>query len=127
MLITVIAATRETKVGKKRECKNESYSIGSRKRLGNRKMPAALLTWTASATEIEYVIHEQFRALGMQNVLMSRDCVIGEKNVGKKREAKNDRYGFGGRKRLGKQNDASSAADMDGFKQGRYNDGFGGR
>ncbi len=47
--------------------------------------------------------------------------------MGKKREAKNEKYGFGGRKRLQKQNDASSAADMDTFKQGRYNDGFGGR
>ncbi|CAK0780053.1 hypothetical protein CVIRNUC_004924 [Coccomyxa viridis] len=51
----------------------------------------------------------------------------GERSVGKKREAKNEKYGFGGRKRLQKQNDASSAADMDTFKQGRYNDGFGGR
>ena len=50
----------------------------------------------------------------------------GERSVGKKREAKNERYGFGGRKRLGKQNDASSAADTDGFRQGRFNDGFGG-
>lgn len=47
--------------------------------------------------------------------------------MGKKREAKNDKYGFGGRKRLGKQNDASSAADMDSFKQGRFEDGIGGR
>ncbi|CAL5221811.1 g4067 [Coccomyxa viridis] len=51
----------------------------------------------------------------------------GERTVGKKREAKNDKYGFGGRKRLGKQNDASSAADMDGFRQGKFDDGFGGR
>ena len=51
----------------------------------------------------------------------------GERSVGKKREAKNERYGFGGRKRLGKQNDASSAADMNGFRQGRFDDGVGGR
>ena len=53
--------------------------------------------------------------------------LAGEKKVGKKREAKNERYGFGGRKRLGKQNDATSAADMDGFRQGKFNDGYGGR
>ncbi len=51
--------------------------------------------------------------------------MAGEKKVGKKRDAKNERYGFGGRKRLSKQNDASSAADMDGFRQGRFDDGFG--
>ncbi len=32
----------------------------------------------------------------------------------KKREARDERYGFGGRKRLKKQNDATSAADMEG-------------
>ncbi len=53
--------------------------------------------------------------------------LAGEKKVGKKREAKNETYGFGGRKRLGKQNDATSAADMDGFRQGKFNDGYGGR
>jgi hypothetical protein len=31
-------------------------------------------------------------------------------------QSKNQKYGFGGRKRLQKQNDASSAADMSGFK-----------
>ena len=53
--------------------------------------------------------------------------LAGETKVGKKREAKNERYGFGGRKRLGKQNDATSAADMGGFRQGRFDDGFSGR
>jgi len=33
----MIAATRETKVGKKRECKNETFSIGSCKRLGKQE------------------------------------------------------------------------------------------
>ena len=42
--------------------------------------------------------------------------------VGKKRQAKNDKFGFGGRKRLRKQNDPDSAADMDGFQQGRFGD-----
>ena len=51
----------------------------------------------------------------------------GEHKVGKKREAKNERYGFGGRKRLGKQNDATSAADTDSYKQGRFDDGLGRR
>ncbi len=51
----------------------------------------------------------------------------GEHKVGKKREAKNERYGFGGRKRLGKQNDATSAADTDGYRQGRFDDGLGRR
>ena len=32
----------------------------------------------------------------------------------KKREARDERYGFGGRKRLKKQNDATSAANMEG-------------
>ena len=59
--------------------------------------------------------------------LLACDVVTGERTVGKKREAKNEKYGFGGRKRLGKQNDASSAADMDGFRQGRFDDGFAGR
>ena len=46
--------------------------------------------------------------------------------MSKKREAKDSKFGFGGRKRLGKQNDASSAADMGGFRQGNFDDGFGG-
>lgn len=45
--------------------------------------------------------------------------------VGKKRQAKNDKFGFGGRKRLKKQNDAGSAADMDSFRQGRFQTGSG--
>lgn len=44
-----------------------------------------------------------------------------------KRQAKNEKFGFGGRKRLGKQNDASSAADMSGYKPGRFDDGLGAR
>ena len=43
--------------------------------------------------------------------------------IGKKRQAKNDKFGFGGRKRLKKQNNASSAADMDSFRQGRFHEG----
>lgn len=45
----------------------------------------------------------------------------------KKRQMKNAKFGFGGRKRLQKQNDAFSAADMSGYKPGRFNDGFGGK
>ncbi len=48
--------------------------------------------------------------------------------MSRKREAKDAKFGFGGRKRLGKQNDASSAANMDGFRQGNFDDGMrGGR
>lgn len=55
-------------------------------------------------------------------------CPPGEKKVSRKREAKDSKFGFGGRKRLGKQNDASSAANMDGFRQGNFDDGMrGGR
>eukprot|EP00878_Enallax_costatus_P021073 GHUV01022294.1.p1 GENE.GHUV01022294.1~~GHUV01022294.1.p1 ORF type:complete len:344 (+),score=146.69 GHUV01022294.1:239-1270(+) len=45
----------------------------------------------------------------------------------KKRQVKNAKFGFGGRKRLQKQNDAFSAADMSGYKPGRFDDGFGSR
>ena len=38
--------------------------------------------------------------------------------ISKRREAKNSKFGFGGRKRLKKQNDASSAANMDSYKGG---------
>ena len=44
--------------------------------------------------------------------------------MSKKREAKNAKFGFGGPKRLQKQNDAVSAADMEGYKPGRFNEGF---
>ncbi len=44
-----------------------------------------------------------------------------------KREARNSRYGFGGRKRLAKQNDAASAADMEGFRTSKADRGGGGR
>jgi rRNA-processing protein EBP2 len=36
---------------------------------------------------------------------------------------KNAKFGFGGRKRLQKQNDAFSAADMSGYKPGKFDDG----
>lgn len=38
--------------------------------------------------------------------------------ISKKREAKNSKFGFGGRKRLKKQNDSSSTANMDSYKGG---------
>jgi rRNA-processing protein EBP2 len=41
----------------------------------------------------------------------------------KKRQMKNAKFGFGGRKRLQKQNDAFSAADMSGYKPGKFDDG----
>ena len=48
----------------------------------------------------------------------------------KRREAKNSKFGFGGRKRLNKQNDAFSAASMDSYKgsssRGRGRGGKGG-
>ena len=40
----------------------------------------------------------------------------GPKQVNKKRMAKNSKFGFGGSKRLAKQNDADSAASMDGYR-----------
>lgn len=43
----------------------------------------------------------------------------------KKRQMKDAKFGFGGRKRLQKQNDAFSAADMSGYKPGKFKDGFG--
>jgi rRNA-processing protein EBP2 len=46
---------------------------------------------------------------------------------GKKRVARDAKYGFGGRKRLSKQNDARSAADMSDYKPGKFRDQFGGR
>ncbi|BDA45324.1 probable rRNA-processing protein EBP2 [Coccomyxa sp. Obi] len=67
---------------------------------------------------------------GGQKALMAPGQRIrpGEKKVSRKREAKDAKFGFGGRKRLGKQNDASSAANMDGFRQGNFDDGIrGGR
>ena len=36
-----------------------------------------------------------------------------------KRDAKDSKYGFGGRKRAGKRNDATSSADMEGFRTSR--------
>jgi rRNA-processing protein EBP2 len=45
----------------------------------------------------------------------------------KKRQMKDAKFGFGGRKRLQKQNDAFSAADMSGYKPGRFDDGVGGK
>ncbi|WIA16368.1 hypothetical protein OEZ85_013064 [Tetradesmus obliquus] len=45
----------------------------------------------------------------------------------KKRQMKDAKFGFGGRKRLQKQNDAFSAADMSGYKPGRFDDGPAGK
>ena len=47
----------------------------------------------------------------------------GGRNPSARREARNSRYGFGGRKRLAKQNDAASAADMEGFRTSRADRG----
>ncbi|GBG60985.1 hypothetical protein CBR_g18581 [Chara braunii] len=44
--------------------------------------------------------------------------VYEEHKVSKKREAKNERFGYGGKKKQRKQNDGESAADMDGFRGG---------
>lgn len=41
----------------------------------------------------------------------------------KKRAQRDSKYGFGGPKRLRKQNDASSAADVDGYRPSRFDDG----
>lgn len=46
--------------------------------------------------------------------------------VNKKRVQKNSKYGFGGSKRLNKQNDAFSSAQMDGYKSGGGKKGPGG-
>lgn len=40
----------------------------------------------------------------------------GPKQINKKRQAKNSKFGFGGNKRLAKQNDAYSSADMEGYR-----------
>lgn len=52
-------------------------------------------------------------------------CHAGGRTPGGKREARNAKFGFGGRKRLDKQNDAASAADMEGFRGGRSERGGG--
>ncbi|EFJ48581.1 hypothetical protein VOLCADRAFT_104643 [Volvox carteri f. nagariensis] len=49
------------------------------------------------------------------------------KTPNKKRQMKNSKFGFGGRKALKKQNDAYSAANMDDYKPGRFKDHFGPR
>ncbi|KAL4419941.1 hypothetical protein ABPG75_007039 [Micractinium tetrahymenae] len=41
----------------------------------------------------------------------------------KKRQQRDSKFGFGGPKRLRKQNDAGSAADVDGYRPGRFDDG----
>lgn len=43
----------------------------------------------------------------------------GGKQTSGRREAKNTKFGFGGRKRLKKQNDSISAADMNDYKASR--------
>ncbi|GLC34406.1 hypothetical protein PLESTB_000731900 [Pleodorina starrii] len=45
----------------------------------------------------------------------------------KKRQMKDAKFGFGGRKALKKQNDAYSAANMDDYKPGRFKEHFGPR
>ncbi|KAG2496308.1 hypothetical protein HYH03_005541 [Edaphochlamys debaryana] len=49
------------------------------------------------------------------------------KQLNKKRQAKNAKFGFGGRKALKKQNDAYSAADMDSYKPGKFKEHFAAR
>ncbi|KAG2437056.1 hypothetical protein HYH02_011317 [Chlamydomonas schloesseri] len=51
----------------------------------------------------------------------------GPKAPSKKRQARDAKFGFGGRKSLKKQNDAYSAADMDGYRPGKFKDSFGPR
>ncbi len=49
-----------------------------------------------------------------------RGSCAGFKTPNKKRQTKDAKFGFGGRKALKKQNDAFSAADMDGYKPGKF-------
>eukprot|EP00239_Pterosperma_sp_CCMP1384_P001985 CAMPEP_0197852374 /NCGR_PEP_ID=MMETSP1438-20131217/20422_1 /TAXON_ID=1461541 /ORGANISM="Pterosperma sp., Strain CCMP1384" /LENGTH=266 /DNA_ID=CAMNT_0043466397 /DNA_START=126 /DNA_END=922 /DNA_ORIENTATION=- len=44
----------------------------------------------------------------------------GQGGPGKKRMIKDEKYGYGGPKRKQKQNDAMSAADMQGYRQGKF-------
>ncbi|KXZ53630.1 hypothetical protein GPECTOR_6g547 [Gonium pectorale] len=45
----------------------------------------------------------------------------------KKRQMRDSKFGFGGRKALKKQNDAYSAANMDDYKPGKFKESFGPR
>lgn len=51
---------------------------------------------------------------------------LGLKKMSHKRESKNERYGFGGKKRGSKRNDAESAGDMSSFSSKSNLKGFGG-
>uniref|UniRef100_A0A7S0RRS0 rRNA-processing protein EBP2 n=1 Tax=Chlamydomonas leiostraca TaxID=1034604 RepID=A0A7S0RRS0_9CHLO len=51
----------------------------------------------------------------------------GSGTPGKKRLMKNAKFGYGGAKRAKKQNDAASAANMDGYRPGKFRDQFGGK
>mmetsp|Transcript_9209 Transcript_9209/g.21663 ORF Transcript_9209/g.21663 Transcript_9209/m.21663 type:complete len:175 (-) Transcript_9209:399-923(-) len=52
--------------------------------------------------------------------------IFGGRNKSKKREARDKKFGFGGRKKIQKQNDAKSSADDSGWTQGRYGGKFAG-
>eukprot|EP00884_Botryococcus_braunii_P000296 jgi/Botrbrau1/10267/Bobra.0140s0020.2 len=47
----------------------------------------------------------------------------GERKLSKKREYRNAKFGFGGKRRKDKQNDAVSSANMDDYKQGTFSFG----
>ncbi|QDZ24633.1 rRNA processing protein EBP2 [Chloropicon primus] len=46
--------------------------------------------------------------------------IFSGKTKSKKREARDKKFGFGGRKKIQKQNDAASSADDSGWRQGRF-------
>lgn len=70
---------------------------------------------------------QQQRRGGPQRRPGERFTATEQRNKSKKRMVKNAKYGFGGPKRLQKQNDAFSSADMGGFRPGRGGKGPGGK
>mmetsp|Transcript_6237 Transcript_6237/g.13655 ORF Transcript_6237/g.13655 Transcript_6237/m.13655 type:complete len:338 (+) Transcript_6237:240-1253(+) len=83
----------------------------------------------AGELDMDAELHDMERKAASAPKFRDRNSPGGKHAPNKKRMAKNAKYGFGGNKRLNKQNDAYSAADMNGFKGSRAEKGgmgFGG-
>lgn len=83
--------------------------------LSNSKSIPQMLHATVESARLQCYVIECF--LRYQKARQKYEsCHAARNPTSKKREAKNSKFGFGGRKRLKKQNDASSAANMDSYK-----------
>lgn len=105
---------------KKEKAQEKKSSINNVSALRKQRQKSGFSNDVDVDAELDKMVNGQNR--GNQNKLK-----IGERfkarDKSKKRAARDSKYGFGGPKKSKKQNDAYSAADVDGYKPSKFDDG----